>query len=509
MSLMDLFHGPKLKEEINRLKAENTRLKNENIKIRDINKRLKEHFIRIGGKDVATIQSKIQKLNSEISDIQLKKNAILKDIGLLETEYLDKRGKLESDLLLRKKELDKRFNETEEWKIERLRQIPTEIENAEKELSGQKNQLLQEIQLAYNELTEKRKEILDVDEQLLLESYALYAPKYPFQNSAQYKKVLDMIREQQKQLLKTDSAAKGNQNWRVNNDLKEGQKMVKDTIKLVIRSFNNECDDIVSHVTFANLNNSEKRIDSSYNSLNRLGKVMQVTISEHYKKLKIDELYLAHEYQEKKQQEKEEQKRIREELREQQKVEQEIRAAREKIEKEKLHYQNAMEEIKIKIAASIDETQTLELNNKLKDLESKRQDLDKEEKIIDYREQNAKAGYIYVISNYGAFGENIYKIGMTRRLDPMDRVFELGSASVPFPFDVHTMIFSDNAPELEAKIHQHFSNNRLNKINNRKEFYRADINEIEQVIKENYDKIVEVEKEYFAEQYRKSLVINE
>jgi len=121
------------------------------------------------------------------------------------------------------------------------------------------------------------------------------------------------------------------------------------------------------------------------------------------------------------------------------------------------------------------------------------------------REQNAKAGYVYVISNVGAFGEGIYKIGMTRRLDPMERVDELGDASVPFWFDVHAMVFSENAPSLEAKLHERFSTGRLNKVNGRKEFFRADIREIEAVIRANYDAVVEVVHEAPAEQFRESL----
>jgi len=134
-------------------------------------------------------------------------------------------------------------------------------------------------------------------------------------------------------------------------------------------------------------------------------------------------------------------------------------------------------------------------------------ELDKEEKVIDYREQNAKAGYVYIISNIGAFGEGVYKIGMTRRLEPTERIDELGGASVPFDFDIHTLVFSDNAPALEAKLHEHFYNSRINKINNRKEFFRADINEIEKVLKENYEKVVDMVKEAPAEQYRESLLM--
>jgi hypothetical protein len=234
---------------------------------------------------------------------------------------------------------------------------------------------------------------------------------------------------------------------------------------------------------------------------------MQISISERYKNLKHDELCLAYEYQEKKQEEKEDQKRAREELREQKKLEQEIREARERIAKENRHYTAFVNEIQAKISKSKDDEELESLRKKLSEYEQKLEELKKEESVVDYREKNAKAGYVYVISNIGAFGEQVFKIGMTRRLEPMERVEELGDASVPFKFDVHAMIFSDNAPELEAKLHKHFYTNRINKINDRKEFFRADIDEIEKVLRKSYKEgIVDFIKEAPAQQYRESLL---
>jgi hypothetical protein len=153
----------------------------------------------------------------------------------------------------------------------------------------------------------------------------------------------------------------------------------------------------------------------------------------------------------------------------------------------------------------VDEKERVDLQARIEEVQASKDELDREEKVIDYREQNAKAGYVYVISNVGAFGEGIYKIGMTRRLDPMERVDELGDASVPFWFDVHALVFSENAPALEAKLHERFAAGRLNKVNGRKEFFRADIKEIEVVIRANYDSVVEVVHDAPAEQYRESL----
>lgn len=357
------------------------------------------------------------------------------------------------------------------------------------------------------EIIERQNQIVVLDDEIMFESFSLYKPRFDFLTSDEYKERLSAIRDKQKVMIKNKTAVTGNQGWTVNGSKAQGNKMVNDMIKLLLRSFNNECDYCVSNVKFNNIESHEKQIEKSFETINKLGVMMQIQIMPQYKKLKYDELYLAYEYQQKKQEEKEEQKRNREELREQAKLEKEIRDAREKIEKERKHFNKAISEIEEKLKKDSTDEERLNLQNKLEELLHNVSELEKEESLIDYREKNAKAGYVYVISNIGAFGEGIYKIGMTRRLEPMDRVDELGDASVPFSFDVHALIFSENAPELESKLHQYFSKNRINKINNRKEFFRADIKEIERVIKENYDKVLDIVETPFAEQYRESLKI--
>ena len=151
----------------------------------------------------------------------------------------------------------------------------------------------------------------------------------------------------------------------------------------------------------------------------------------------------------------------------------------------------------------------LDLLNKKSELEDKLSDIDKALTDIDYRQANMKAGYVYVISNIGAFGENVYKIGMTRRLDPQERVDELGDASVPFRFDVHAMIFSDDAPALETALHHAFEDKKLNMVNQRREFFNVTLDEIKKVVQENYDKTVEFVDIPDAEQYRISKKMRE
>ena len=374
-------------------------------------------------------------------------------------------------------------------------------------LFKENNSIRTKINVLALSIADKKKQLIVLDEDLLLESFALYKPKFKFLTSEEYKNRLELIRNKQKQMIKEGTAAEGNQNWTVNNSQSQGRKMVNDMIKLVLRSFNNECDYCIDNVKFNNIESSEKRIEQSFNALNKLGNLMQVSISSNYKKYKYEELYLAYEYQQKKQEEKEEQRRAREELREQQKLEQEIKQAREKILKERRHFKNALKELELKLEKVSTEVEKKIIMEKINEINTQLNELEKEEKVIDYREKNAKAGYVYIISNLGSFGEKVFKIGMTRRLEPQDRIDELGDASVPFSFDVHAMIFSENAPELEQKLHQHFYNNRVNKLNNRKEFFHADINEIEKVVKENYDKVVDIIKEAPAEQYRESMLL--
>ena len=282
--------------------------------------------------------------------------------------------------------------------------------------------------------------------------------------------------------------------------------MVADMQKLLLRAFNSECDDTIEHVKYSNIDSSEKRISSSRDAISKLGAIMGVSISQRYFNLKIDELYLAFEYAQKKQEEKEAQKEARERMREAAKLAKEIEEARKKLEKEQRHYQNALKAVddQLKNASEADRPA---IEEKRKELVSQLEKIDKEFKDVDYREANQRAGYVYVLSNIGAFGENVYKIGMTRRLNPMDRVDELGDASVPFNFDVHAMIFSDDAPRLEAALHNAFADRKLNFVNQRREFFRVSLDEIKKVVKENYDQSVEFIDLAPAEQYRESLVL--
>lgn len=282
--------------------------------------------------------------------------------------------------------------------------------------------------------------------------------------------------------------------------------MVSDTQKLLLRAFNTECDELVAKVKYTNFDASLNKIYKSAEAISKLGTIMHISINSNYLDLKIKELRLAFEYQQKKQEEKEAQKAARAEMREAARLQKEIEAQRKKIEKEQTHYQTAYDHLLHQIEQN---PGNADLLKKKDELENQLNDIDKAMKDIDYREANQRAGYVYVISNIGAFGPNVYKIGMTRRLDPQDRVDELGDASVPFNFDVHAMIFSDDAPALEAALHRAFEDRKLNMVNTRREFFNVTLDEIKEVVKKNFDKTVEFIDVPDAEQYRISQKMRE
>ena len=313
-----------------------------------------------------------------------------------------------------------------------------------------KNAQLEDIE---RHISDRKTELVSVDEEILVQEFGLYKPHYDFANALEYKEKLSEIRAKQKAMIKNKTAVSGFTSWQVNGSASKGKKMVSDTQKLLLRAFNNECDEVVGKVKYTNFDASLNRINKSAETISKLGTIMGISINRPYLNLKI----------------------------------------------EQTHYQTAYEKLLKQLESSPDDA---DLIQKKSELETQLQDIDKAMKDIDYREANQRAGYVYIISNIGAFGENVYKIGMTRRLDPQDRVDELGDASVPFNFDVHAMIFSDDAPALEAALHKAFEDRKLNMVNTRREFFNVTLDEIKEVVKKNFDKTVEFIDVADAEQYR-------
>ena len=286
------------------------------------------------------------------------------------------------------------------------------------------------------------------------------------------------------------------------------KKAIRDNSKQILRCFEAESASIIKAVTTKNVDTQRNKLNKSFENLNKLFEVDGVKLTFDFLECKLEELNLTYAYQLKKEQEKEEQKAIREQMLEEEKVRREIEREKAKIEKEEKQFKNEIAKLMDYLQKSSDIEKQLYID-KIKELEDKLKLVEKDKANVLEREQNTRAGYVYIISNIGSFGENVYKIGMTRRLEPLDRVKELGDASVPFEFDVHAMIFSEDAPTLETTLHNTFKANQVNKVNPRKEFFRVSLPEIEKVVKENHNATVTFTQVAKAEQYRESLRLAE
>lgn len=392
--------------------------------------------------------------------------------------------------------------------------LNNEIKNIQTKIEGLKYSLITK-QNEYNRIVSnidnKNKEYeqllkkIDNFEDYDMSSYGLYKPIFNFDTSEDYRDEITSINDDQKLCVQYGNAVICQIQWSVGGSQKDGDKLTKQYSKLMLKAFNGECDSAISKVRWDNFYRIEQRIRKAFEDINKLGKTYSISITEEYLKLKIDELRLTYEYKEKKYQEKEEQRRIQEQIREEEKVQKEIEETLKQAEKEERQFQDALEKAKKEVYSATGK-KLEELNNKILIYEQRIKDsiISKERAIS--RAQLTKSGFVYVISNIGAFGENVYKIGMTRRLEPFDRIKELSGASVPFSFDLHCMIYSDNAPELERKLHILLDKQRVNLINNRKEFFKINKNELKKAIKE-YDLEVDFIDEAEAREYRESLAL--
>ena len=215
---------------------------------------------------------------------------------------------------------------------------------------------------------------------------------------------------------------------------------------------------------------------------------------------------IEYEYYVQKERAKEEQRAIREQMRQEAEERRELERQQKQIEKEESKFHDQISQLSQQMADSVDDEKTALLKARIEELQKQLAAVaEQKDKIVEL--QNGKAGNVYVISNIGSFGEGVFKIGMTRRLEPMDRVNELGSASVPFPFDVHSMIFSDDAVSLETKLHHILNDQRVNKVNLRKEFFHVSLDDLEKLVGE-IAPTADFKRTVLAEQYRQSLSIS-
>jgi bifunctional DNA-binding transcriptional regulator/antitoxin component of YhaV-PrlF toxin-antitoxin module len=277
------------------------------------------------------------------------------------------------------------------------------------------------------------------------------------------------------------------------NSLAKGRRMTSDLSKLMLRAYNAEADNCVRSLRAGNVVTAKKRLDASMSSIARLGSMMEMRVSPEYHALRTQELELTSDFLMKVQEEKERAREERERLRQERKVAQELADEREKLDKERAHLQNALDAVE----GQGDEAATQDLLDRI-------EAVDAAIAHNDFRAANIRAGYVYVISNEGSFGKNMVKIGLTRRLEPLDRVRELSGASVPFPFDIHALFFSEDAVSLETELHHIFSGKRVNHVNERREFFFATPREVREVLGEKIGNLLEFTEDVEATQFRQS-----
>lgn len=315
------------------------------------------------------------------------------------------------------------------------------------------------------------------------------------------KNELSLIQLKEKELIKADVAINslGFQTTKANLNKQSKQ---------LLRAFNAEADYYISNITVKNIDSYRNRLAKTFENLNALFEVDGVRISQELLRLKLQQLDVMYKYQKQLEIERELLKAQKEEIREQQKVEKEIQQAKAKLEKEERQFQNEMSKLLKYLNSANNEVEQNIYADKIRELEDKIKELEKDKNDVLKRESNTRAGFVYVISNIGSFGQNVYKIGMTRRLEPMDRINELSSASVPFPFDVHALIFSEDAPALENTLHNYFRDKEVNKVNPRKEFFKVDLQEIKELVHKEYNNTVHFTDLAVAEQYYESIKLN-
>lgn len=358
------------------------------------------------------------------------------------------------------------------------------------------------------EIAALQQQLDSVEEKDELTAFAFFDKVYDFETAVEYDQALKTNREKQKEMIKSEEAVKGEYTLTLNGSASEGKKIVKSNVKVMVRAFNGECDACVASVKWNNLETMQNRISRAYEQLNKIAEKMNCEITPAFLKIKLAELKIRQEYLNQKQVEKEERAELRAQMREEEQARREIEKAERDAEKETDKFSallvKAQAEALEKTGAQLDsmEAKIAHLKEQLAEAQAKK------ERALSMAQQT-KAGHVYVISNIGSFGENVYKVGMTRRIVPEDRVKELSDASVPFNFDIHAMIYTEDAVALEKAMHQHLWDARVNRVNTAREFFAVNWAEIEGAVKKVHGAKVHLTQIAKAVEYRQTLAMQD
>lgn len=330
-------------------------------------------------------------------------------------------------------------------------------------LEENKKELSEELIGLNKEITVVKKSLIETQEIAMLQEVGVYQYTSVLESSEGYSEKIEELQTQIKDRNITNGGAiTAAQGWTVNGSTTEGAKMIKEFSKLMLRAYNGEVDDALRTLKPYKLQAAIDRVNKVETSIEKLGKTMSIAIDDNYHNLRISEIKLTADYLAMKEDEKERQKEEKLRLKEEEKAQKEFEKEKEKLNKELSHHQAVL--------AKADETGNTQAAEEAK---AKIAEVQNGISGVEERAANIRTGYVYVISNIGSFGEEVLKIGLTRRLNPEERIQELSDASVPFKFDTHAIIFSVDAVSLEKQLHQELDAHRVNKVNGRKEFFRA------------------------------------
>jgi Domain of unknown function (DUF4041)/T5orf172 domain len=331
--------------------------------------------------------------------------------------------------------------------------------------------LAAEYQKALARYQELQKEIAIGEDSLEDLSFGLYKPHFTFQTPEEYKAKIELLRSQQRDVVRGGRAAQCHIAWTVGDSQVEGRRMIRQNSQLMLRAFNGECEAAIANVSWSNAAKMEERVRKAFFAINKLGAVLHIGVTDLYLMLKVEELRLVQEFEQKRYEVREEQRRIREQIREEERAQKEIDDAIAESTSDEDKYSAAIQEARDEATQAMG-AKLEKLTEQISRFEAKLDEARRRKERAIARAQITKSGFVYIISNIGSFGERVFKIGMTRRMEPMDRIYELSGAAVPFPYDLHAMLYSDDAPGLEHELHSLFKDRRLNRVNARREFFQ-------------------------------------
>ena len=361
-------------------------------------------------------------------------------------------------------------------------------------LTRRRDSLIQEVAALDQRVREARATIVETDELRLLQEVGYYQFRHPLDDVLASKQHLDGLRAKIKEAISKRTAVHGKSGWMVNGSLKEGAALVRQFSDLMLRTYNIEADNCVRTVRAHTVDTAKKRLERTREAIVKNGSTMGVAIDESYHALRLEELQLTADHHLRLEQEKENAREERQRLREEAKAQEEFKRRKKDLLKEQAHYQSLLDRSRL----NGDEAGLLEARERLAEITESIEE-------VEEMAANTRVGYVYVISNVGAFGDRVVKIGMTRREDPMQRVYELGSASVPFKFDVHALVFSHDAVSLETALHREFDQQRVNRVNRRREFFRVSLAEVRAaLVKVGTNHVVEFRELAEAPEWRQS-----